>query len=69
MEIKVTKKHKITFAIEYFEEAEGGMNYGKFRDGIGTIEQAVAALEMAEVNSPDSGWIITANVETSISAS
>jgi len=69
MEIKVTKKHKVTFAIEYFEQTEGGMDYNKFRDGIGTIEEAIAALEMADVNRAGHNWIITAEVTTSISAS
>jgi len=68
MEIKVTKKHKVTFAIEYFEGQEGGVVCDTFRSGIGTIEEAIAALEMAEVNRAGHNWIITAEVTTSISA-
>ena len=68
MEIKVTKKHKVTFAIEYFEGQEGGMDSDTFRHGIETIEEAVAALEMAQVNRAGHDWIITAEVTTTISA-
>ena len=69
MEIKVTKKHKVTFAVEYFESTEGGMDSARFREGIVSIEEAITALELAQVSEMRRDWIITAEVTTSVSAS
>lgn len=67
MQIAITKTHKITFAVEYFEPTEGGMDSERFGEEVETLEEAVVLLEIAKRKDSRNDWIITATVETKVS--
>lgn len=66
MHINVTKAHKVTFCVEYFEATEGGMDNEMYGGQVNTIEEAISLLELAQVSDPKSDWMITARVTTTI---
>lgn len=69
--MKITKKatYKITFAVDYFEATEGGMDYYQYGKNVNTLEEAIHLLELAKTDrmEGDRDWIITCNVEKAIS--
>jgi hypothetical protein len=66
VKLSITTTHTITFDIKAFEQTEGGMNVEVFRSDIGTLDEALHALEVARSSSRDTEWLIVANVTTQV---
>lgn len=67
MKIKVSKTHQVTFSVSYYEGLEGGMDCGSFGPQKDTLEEAIALLEIANIQEPSRDWLITAEVTTQVS--
>jgi hypothetical protein len=71
MKITVTKTYELTYSVECFHSAEGGMDHGTFGVPVKTIEEAVMLLDMAKTPSPTNynhkdEWVIVVQVETKL---
>ena len=67
MEITVTTKHKISFAVEYFENSVGGMVSGQFGNTVHTLEKAIDLLGQAKRVDVGPDWVIVVDIDTKIS--
>ena len=68
MEILIKTKYTIRYQVESFEGTEGGMDHHTYGKAVGTIEEAILLLELANVGdmSSNSDWIITCEVTKEI---
>jgi hypothetical protein len=66
--MKITKKvvYKATFSIEYFESAEGGMDWDTFGEAVSTLEEAIHLLELAQISNKGRDWKIVCNVDRQV---
>lgn len=56
--ITVTNTYELTFAVEYFEPTEGGMDHEVFGTPKATLPEALALLDVANESRSDRGWVI-----------
>lgn len=57
---------KVSYSVESFQDAEGGMDYDLWKDGIPSLEEAVRELKEAECTLHPWGnkyWYITVQIE------
>lgn len=64
MKIQTTTTHTITFSVESFVSAEGGMNHDTYGSKCNDMASAIALLRAAEVMERDKEWIIVCDVQT-----
>lgn len=62
MKISVTTSYQVSFQVQYYEQTEGGMNYGEFGPSTDSIEKAITYLELAQIDQPKTEWVIVCYV-------
>ena len=65
MEIESTTTHTVTFTVESFVSAEGGMNHETYGNRCNALADAILLLRAAEVMERDKDWVIVCNVQSS----
>ncbi len=64
--ITITKTYKITYSVQYFHNAEGGMDTGHFGNDVNTLEEAITLWELAYIHHPRNDWVIVTDVEQNV---
>ena len=67
MKFTVTIERELKFAVEYFDNAEGGMDHENFGAQVDTLEEALVLLDAAQGAKPQYEWIITIEVTKKVS--
>ena len=68
MKLTIKKEYDVTYSVQYFEDAEGGMDNITFQGyySIETLVEAIQILEKARVYEKGKAWIITCDVSVKV---